>query len=105
MSKYYLLDENEYKTIINNLNKKSQKDYHLKTSLEYQYNKLNADNKQYVLAAQNILNKNFSKFYDNEELVIDDDANVSVMEDGAYVQCWIWVENSSKNKKARKQTK
>lgn len=103
MSNYYLLSDKEYKTILKNLNIKNYDMYELKNTLEYQHNKLNSDNDIYVLAAKNYLSKNMPKLYENEEIVVDEDANVSVMEDGAYVQCWVWVENNKK--KIRKHTK
>lgn len=105
MSKYYNLDENEYKILINNLNsKKTPEILDLKINLEYQYNKLNSENNHYILAAKNSLLKNYPKFFENEDILVDEDANVSVTDHGAYVQCWVWVE-SQKNKKSKRQIK
>jgi hypothetical protein len=39
---------------------------------------------------------------ENEDFFVDDDAMVSTMKDGAYVQVWMWVENATKPKRTRK---
>lgn len=40
----------------------------------------------------------------NEEISVDDDALVASTKSGAYVHCWVWVENSAKPKRTRKKT-
>ena len=39
--------------------------------------------------------------FDNEEVMIDPDANVSETREGAYIHCWLWVD-ADKPKKTRK---
>lgn len=103
MSKYYFLNDWEYKHLLKILStKKSVEDMEIKKSLEFQNKQLKKDNGTYVLAAKNILMKNYSKQFESEELLVDNDANVSLMDDGAYVHCWLWVNNDKKNKRANK---
>ena len=40
----------------------------------------------------------------NEEISVDDDALVASTKTGAYVHCWVWVENAAKPKRTRKKT-
>lgn len=42
-------------------------------------------NEKYITAAR--------KKYTNaeENIIFDDDANVSIMKDGAYVHAWVWI--------------
>jgi len=40
----------------------------------------------------------------NEEISVDDDALVASTKTGAYVHCWVWVENSVKPRRTRKKT-
>lgn len=43
-----------------------------------------------------------SNFIINEEISVDDDALVSLTKTGAYVHCWVWVENTEKPRRTRK---
>jgi NAD(P)H-nitrite reductase large subunit len=58
----------------------------------YQANELN---EKYITVAR--------KKYTNaeENILIDDDANVSIMKDGAYVHAWVWI-SSDKLPKRKK---
>jgi hypothetical protein len=106
MSKYYFLNDSEFKYLVKYLaEKKNFESSNIKKSLEYQHNKLKEDNGSYVLAAKNTIEKNLSISNKSEELIVDDDANVSIMNDGAYVQCWLWVENETKPKRNKRQIK
>ena len=40
----------------------------------------------------------------NEEISVDDDALVASTKTGAYVHCWVWVDNAAKPKRTRKKT-
>jgi len=40
----------------------------------------------------------------NEEISIDVDALVASSKNGAYVHCWVWVENAVKPRRTRKKT-
>ena len=40
----------------------------------------------------------------NEEISVDDDALVASTKTGAFVHCWVWVENAVKPKRTRKKT-
>ena len=45
-----------------------------------------------------------SDLVSNEEISVDDDALVASTKTGAYVHCWVWVENSVKPRRTRKKT-
>jgi hypothetical protein len=103
MNSYYFLSENQILSLIQQA--RSSKDPVVRetiTQLDYQLNKAKTDNSIYRLAAQNKLSKMDVKAYNNDELAIDDDALVSSTTSGAYVQCWVWVENDTKPKRSRK---
>ena len=40
----------------------------------------------------------------NEEISVDDDALVASTKTGAYVHCWVWVDNTTKPRRTRKKT-
>lgn len=103
MNSYYFLSENQILSLIQQA--RSSKDSIVRetiTQLDYQLNKAKAENSIYRLAAQNKLSKLDSKAWNNDELAIDDDALVSATPSGAFVQCWLWVENDVKPKRSRK---
>ena len=103
MNSYYFLNENQIMSLIHEA--RSSKDPVVRetvTQLDYQLNKAQVHNSIYRLAAQNKLSKLDSKAWNNEELTIDDDALVSSTSTGAFVQCWVWVENDVKPKRSRK---
>ena len=103
MNSYYFLSENQILSLIQQA--RSSKDPVVRetiTELDYQLNKAKADNSIYRLAAQNKLSKLDVKAFNNDELAIDDDALVSSTSNGAFVQCWVWVENDTKPKRSRK---
>jgi len=103
MNSYYFLSENQILSLIQQA--RSSKDPVVRetiTQLDYQLNKAYADNSNYRLAAQTKLSKLDLKAVNNEELTIDDDALVSSTSSGAFVQCWVWVENDVKPKRSRK---
>ena len=50
------------------------------------------DNPKYYTAAETKFKKLNNDFA--ETLIIEDDANVSVNADGAYVQAWLWIDNT-----------
>jgi hypothetical protein len=102
MNSYYFLSENQILSLIQQA--RSSKDPVVRetvTQLDYQLNKSQIDNSIYRLAAQTKLSKMDAKAWNNEELAIDDDALVSSTPTGAFVQCWVWVEND-KPKRSRK---
>lgn len=102
MSKYFYLNDDEYKVLLKNLsNKKVHENNELVNNLKYQFNKLNSRNDSYILAAKNLFAKQLPKMFDNEDILVDEDANISTTEDGAYVQCWVWIDNSSGKKTKR----
>ena len=59
------------------------------------------DNSKYINAAEIKFGKQKHDFA--ETYIIEEDANVSVHTDGAYVQAWLWVDNS--DIKTRKTTR
>jgi hypothetical protein len=50
------------------------------------------DNQKYYTATEAKFKKLNNDF--DETLIVEDDANVSVMSDGAYVQVWVWTDNT-----------
>ena len=54
-------------------------------------------------AAEEKLKKIDAYAFDNEEVMIDPDANVSETREGAYIHCWLWVD-ADKPKRTRKRT-
>ena len=55
------------------------------------------------LAVDKFVNLNPS-LIENEEITFDDDALVSSLKNGAYVHCWVWIDNVVKPKRTRKKT-
>lgn len=103
MQGYYYFNAQQVKTLLNALkNAKDKQTYDLLESIRYQSVKQEVDNAKYRLAAMNKLTKIDSKACNNEELLVDDDALVSSSNTGAYVQCWLWVDNDVKPKRTRK---
>ena len=45
-----------------------------------------------------------SDLVSNEEISVDVDALVATSKNGAYVHCWVWVENAVKPRRTRKNT-
>jgi hypothetical protein len=45
-----------------------------------------------------------SDLVSNEEISVDVDALVASSKNGAYVHCWVWVENAVKPRRTRKKT-
>ncbi len=100
---YYNLSDSQVKIILDTVKTRGDRAIdELKTELQYQYNKNIVDQSKYRLAGKNKLTKIDSKAVNNEELVMDDDAMVSSSSTGAYVQCWLWVDNDVKPKRTRK---
>jgi hypothetical protein len=100
---YYNLNDGQVKMILDTVKIRGDRAVDdLKIDLQYQYSKITADQSKYRLAAMNKLSKIDSKAVNNEELVMDDDALVSSSNTGAYVQCWLWVDNDVKPKRTRK---
>lgn len=103
MNGYYYLNEQQVMAIINSF--RNSKDLLLKDiamDLIFQKKNYSNQNSNYKLAANNKLQKIDSKAFTNEELVVDSDAIVSQSQQGAYVQCWLWVENENKTRKTRR---
>ena len=64
-------------------------------------NKLFANYKSLAVDKFNNIN---ADLVSNEEITVDDDALVATSKNGAYVHCWVWVENAVKPKRTRKKT-
>lgn len=64
----------------------------------------NKKNLEYKTTAISKLKSYDADSIDNEDFIVDDDAMISTMKDGAYVQVWMWVENATKPKRTRKKT-
>lgn len=108
-SGYIYLDESELLLIKSALLKnKDNESAFLSLKLDnYKNNYWDLKNKTYGiykgLALEKFNNLN-ADLVSNEELTIDDDALVAVSNKGAYVHCWVWVENITKPKRTRKKT-
>lgn len=108
-SGYIYLDESELMIIKNALSKsKDEESSKICLKLDnYKNNYWDLKNKNFAnfksLAFEKLNNLN-SDLLANEELSIDDDALVAVSKAGAYVHCWLWVENAAKPKRTRKKT-
>jgi hypothetical protein len=108
-SGYLYLDEAEMLLIKNSLQKNKDEDSKkliLKMD-SYKNNYWDLKNKVF----NNYKNLAIEKFNSwnlnliaNEEITVDDDALVASTKTGAYVHCWVWVENATKPKRTRKKT-
>lgn len=106
---YVLLNEQEINLLKSRL--KNDKDVDINnflSKIEYYKNLNSKDNikkfSEYKILASNKLKSIDADSIDNEDFIIDDDAVVSPVKDGAYVQVWMWVENAIKPKRMRKKT-
>ena len=108
-SGYVYLDEAEMLLIKNLLQKnKDEESKNLVLKLEsYKNTYWDLKNKVFSnyrnLAVEKFKNIN-PDFFTNEEITVDDDALVASVKTGAYVHCWVWVENAVKPKRTRKKT-
>lgn len=108
-SGYLYLDEAEMLLIKNLLQKnKDEESKNLSLKLEsYKNTYWDFKNKNFNnyrnLAVEKFKTIN-SDLITNEEISVDDDALVASTKTGAYVHCWVWVENAVKPKRTRKKT-
>ena len=108
-SGYIYLDEAEMLLIKNLLLKNKDEEYkNLNAKFDsYKNNYWDLKNKVFNnyknLAVEKINNLN-SDLILNEEVTIDDDALVATSKSGAYVHCWVWVDNTTKPKRTRKKS-
>lgn len=108
-SGYLYLDEAEMLLIKNSLQKNKDEDSKrliLKID-SYKNNYWDTKNKVFNnyknLAVEKIKSLN-PDLITNEEITVDDDALVASSKSGAYVHCWVWVENAVKPKRTRKKS-
>ena len=106
---YVLMSEQEINLIKSRL--KNDKDVDVNdfiNKLDYYKNLNSKENTkkfaEYKASAVNKLVSYDSQSIENEDFIVDDDATVSVLKDGAYVSVWMWVENATKPKRTRKKT-
>ena len=108
-SGYLYLDEAEMLLIKNLLQKnKDEESKNLSLKIDsYKNNYWDLKNKSFNnyrnLAIQKFNSMN-SDMITNEEISIDDDSLVAATKSGAYVHCWVWVENAVKPRRTRKKT-
>jgi len=108
-SGYLYLDEAEMLLIKNLLQKnKDEESKNLSLKIDsYKNNYWDLKNKSFNnyrnLAIQKFNSMN-SDLITNEEISIDDDSLVAATKSGAYVHCWVWVENAVKPRRTRKKT-
>jgi hypothetical protein len=108
-SGYLYLDEAEMLLIKNLLQKnKDEESNSLVLKLDsYKNTYWDLKNKNYnnyrnlVVEKFNTIN---SDLVSNEEISVDVDALVASSKNGAYVHCWVWVENAVKPRRTRKKT-
>jgi hypothetical protein len=100
---YVMLTEDELKMLKNDYKQsKSTRAKEMLLKLDYTQKVANKDNKVYLEKVMTKFQNLNSDLVKNEEIVVDDDAIVSSDKNGAYVQCWAWVDNDIKVKKTRK---
>lgn len=108
-SGYLYLDEAEMLLIKNSLQKNKDDDSKMLVAKidSYKNNYWDLKNKVFSnyknLAIEKFNNMN-SDLIANEEITVDDDALVATSKSGAYVHCWVWVDNVTKPKRTRKKT-
>jgi hypothetical protein len=108
-SGYLYLDEAEM-LLIKNLLQKNKDEESKSLSLKidsYKNNYWDLKNKSfnnYRNLAIEKFNSINSDLINNEEVSVDDDALVAASKSGAYVHCWVWVENTAKPRRTRKKT-
>ena len=108
-SGYLYLDETEMLLIKNSLQKNKDEDSKkLIAKIDsYKNNYWDMKNKifnNYKNLAIDKFNNMNADLIANEEITIDDDALVASSKNGAYVHCWVWVDNTVKPKRTRKKT-
>ncbi len=93
VSGYMYMTETEFY----NLENAARKDDSLKGFMDvfafHRTTQSNVTNQKYVEAAKKLY------YTEDEMFLVDDDANVSITKDGAYVQGWMWVGKNQLNKK------
>lgn len=108
-SGYLYLDEAEM-LLIKNLLQKNKDEESKSLSLKidsYKNNYWDLKNKSfnnYRNLAIEKFNSINSDLITNEEISVDDDSLVAPTKAGAYVHCWVWVENTVKPRRTRKKT-
>ena len=108
-SGYLYLDEVEMLLIKNSLQKNKDEDSKkLIAKIDsYKNNYWDMKNKifnNYKNLAIDKFNNMNADLIANEEISVDDDALVALSKSGAYVHCWVWVDNTTKPKRTRKKT-
>ena len=108
-SGYLYLDEAEMLLIKNSLQKNKDDDSKMLVAKidSYKNNYWDLKNKVFSnyknLAIEKFNNMN-SDLIANEEISVDDDALVASTKTGAFVHCWVWIENTVKPRRTRKKT-
>ena len=103
MNSYYYLSDSQVKSLLNAL--KNSRDSTVQETLNdisFQYEKSKSVDETHKANAVKKLAKIDSKSCLNEDLMVDSDGIVSQSSTGAYVQCWVWVDNEVKTRKTRK---
>ena len=106
---YVLLNEQEINLLNNRL--KNDKDIDVNNfvhKLDYYKNVNSKENIKKFTEYKNLaitkIKSLDANYLESEDFIVDDDAVVSATKEGAYVQVWMWVENATKPKRARKKT-
>jgi hypothetical protein len=106
---YVLLNEQEINLLKNRL--KNDKDIDVNNfvhKLDYYKNVNSKENIKKFTEYKNLaitkIKSLDANYLESEDFIVDDDAVVSATKEGAYVQVWMWVENATKPKRARKKT-
>ena len=101
---YYYLSDKQLATMITSLNKtcRDAATRELLESLSYQKLKSSTDQSNYRKAAMDKMTKIDVAAVKNEDFQVDEDATVSNVVNGAYVQCWLWVDAETKPKRSKR---
>ncbi len=74
---------------------KSNKFKNIVSNIMQTFDKQNEiDSLKFISAAETKFSKIKADASNPEVVLFDDDANISLLKDGAYVQAWLWVDNS-----------
>ncbi len=101
---YYYFSDKQVATLISSLRKNSKDNSanEVLNSLLFQEQKALVDQTNFRKAAVDKMTKIDVAAVKSEEFMVDDDAVVSSIKTGAYVQCWLWVDAETKPKRTKR---
>jgi hypothetical protein len=93
---YVYITVNELEELLNQAKtSKSNKFKNIVSNISQTIDKQNEiDSLKFISAAETKFSKIKADASNPEVVLFDEDANISLLKDGAYVQAWLWVDNS-----------